>query len=52
MAWWFLILALSAGAALWAAVSIYFRVHRHMRPGTESREGLNELDHEREAGDQ
>lgn len=51
MTWWFLILALSAGVALWAAVSIYLRVRRHLRPDTEPREAVNEHNHEREAGD-
>ncbi|MGA8153848.1 MAG: hypothetical protein WB952_23055 [Terriglobales bacterium] len=34
MIWWFLILALSAGAVLWAAIAAYLRVRRHMTPGT------------------
>jgi len=31
MLWWFLILAASAGAVLWAGVAAYLRVHRHMQ---------------------
>jgi hypothetical protein len=30
MIWWFLILAASTGALLWAGVSLYLRVRRHM----------------------
>jgi ABC-type uncharacterized transport system permease subunit len=31
MMWWFLILAGSGGAALWAGISAYLRVRRQMR---------------------
>jgi len=31
MLWWFLILACSAGAVLWAGIAAYLRVRRHMR---------------------
>ena len=31
MLWWFLILALSAGAVLWAGMGVYLRVHCHMK---------------------
>ncbi|MFZ0286766.1 MAG: hypothetical protein WAL32_16180 [Terriglobales bacterium] len=31
MAWWFLIFAGGAGAALWAGIAAYLRVRRHMR---------------------
>jgi len=31
MLWWFLILAASAGAVLWAGMAAYLRVHRHMQ---------------------
>jgi hypothetical protein len=31
MIWWFLVLALSAGAVLWASISAYFRIRRHMK---------------------
>jgi ABC-type uncharacterized transport system permease subunit len=30
MAWWFLIFAGGAGAALWAGIAAYLRVRRHM----------------------
>jgi hypothetical protein len=38
MLWWFLILACSAGAVLWAGMAIYFRVRRHMRASDASKE--------------
>jgi hypothetical protein len=31
MLWWFLILALSGGAVLWAGISAYLRVRRQMK---------------------
>jgi hypothetical protein len=31
MLWWFLILACSAGAVLWAGLAAYLRVRRHMK---------------------
>jgi hypothetical protein len=31
MMWWFLILACSAGAVLWAGIATYLRVQRHMK---------------------
>jgi hypothetical protein len=31
MIWWFLILALGAGAALWAGISVFLRVRGHMK---------------------
>jgi hypothetical protein len=31
MIWWFLILACSTGAVLWAGVALYIRVRRHLR---------------------
>jgi hypothetical protein len=31
MLWWFLILAASAGAVLWAGIATYLRVRRHMK---------------------
>jgi hypothetical protein len=31
MIWWFLILALGAGAALWASIAVYIRVRSHMK---------------------
>jgi hypothetical protein len=34
MAWWFLIFACGAGAALWAGISAYLRVRRHMKAST------------------
>jgi hypothetical protein len=30
MMWWFVILAFSTGAVLWAGVALYIRVRRHM----------------------
>ena len=39
MIWWFLILALSAGAVLWAGMAAYLRVRRHMKPGARPRKG-------------
>jgi hypothetical protein len=34
MIWWFIILALSAGAVLWAGISAYFRVKGHLTGAT------------------
>jgi len=34
MLWWFLILACSAGAVLWAGIAAYLRVQRHMKAST------------------
>jgi len=31
MMWWFLILAFSAGAVLWAGIAAYLRVRRHLK---------------------
>jgi len=31
MIWWFLILACSAGAVVWAGLAAYLRVRRHMK---------------------
>jgi hypothetical protein len=31
MIWWFLILALGAGAALWASIAVFLRVRGHMK---------------------
>jgi amino acid permease len=31
MLWWFLILACSAGAVMWASMAAYLRVRRHMK---------------------
>jgi hypothetical protein len=39
MIWWFLILALSAGAVVWAGMAAYLRVRRHMNPGAATRKG-------------
>jgi hypothetical protein len=38
MLWWFLILACSGGAVLWAGISIYLRVRRHMKAADASKE--------------
>jgi len=45
MIWWFLILALSTGLVLWVGLAFYFRVRRHMKPGTVSPESA-EHDHD------
>jgi hypothetical protein len=39
MIWWFLILAFSGGAALWAGIAIYLRVRGHMKEAA-SKEAL------------
>ena len=39
MIWLFLILALSAGAVLWAGIAAYLRVRRHMAVSTGTRRG-------------
>jgi hypothetical protein len=31
MMWWFLILAFCIAAIIWAGLSLYLRVHRHMK---------------------
>jgi len=31
MLWWFMILACSTGAVVWAATATYLRVRRHMK---------------------
>jgi hypothetical protein len=31
MLWWFIILACSTGAVVWAAAATYLRVRRHMK---------------------
>ncbi len=41
MQWWFLILACSAGATLWAAIAAFLRVRRHMQ---ESAQGTKKSD--------
>jgi hypothetical protein len=41
MQWWFLILAGSAGAVLWAGIAAYLRVRRHMQ---ESAQGTRKPD--------
>jgi len=41
MIWWFLILALSAGAVLWAGIAAYLRVRRHMSPNASARKGAD-----------
>jgi len=38
MLWWFLILAVSAGAVLWAGMAAYLRVHRHMQNASKKEE--------------
>jgi len=45
MLWWFLILAVSLGAVVWAGVATYLRVHRHMKEaGAAKRETGHEAD--------
>jgi len=47
MIWWFLILAAGVGAAVWAAISAYLRVHRHLKDASASKKetGEQEPDH-------
>jgi putative exporter of polyketide antibiotics len=49
MLWWFVILAVSTGAVLWAGIAFYLRVRRHMKPEA-SKEAAEEVEHEREPG--
>lgn len=49
MLWWFLILAVSTGAVLWAGIAFYLRVRRHMKAAA-SKEAAGEVEHEREPG--
>jgi len=45
MRWWFLILAVGAGAVLWAGIAAYLRVRRHMKEATAAkRDGGHEAD--------
>jgi hypothetical protein len=37
MIWWFLILAAGAGAVVWAAISAYLRVRRHLNGASASK---------------
>lgn len=39
MLWWFLILACSAGAVLWAGIAAYLRVRRHMKGAEAAKKG-------------
>jgi len=39
MLWWFLILACSVGAVLWAGVAAYLRVRRHMKGAATTKKG-------------
>jgi hypothetical protein len=40
MIWWFVILALSAGAVLWVGIAAYLRVRRHLKhPGVAAKSG-------------
>ena len=45
MMWWFVILACSTGAVLWAGVALYIRVRRHLKA---EKEALSEVDPSRE----
>ena len=44
MLWWFLILAASAGAVLWAGMAAYLRVHRHMQDASKKEPAEREPD--------
>ena len=44
MMWWFLILACSTGAVLWASIALYIRVRRHLKA---EREALGEVESRR-----
>jgi hypothetical protein len=46
MIWLFLILALGAGAALWASISVYLRVRRHLKASDGAMSA--EIEHEQE----
>jgi hypothetical protein len=46
MIWLFLMLALGAGAALWASISVYLRVRRHLKAS--DRAMAVEIEHEQE----
>jgi hypothetical protein len=39
MMWWFLILACSGGAVLWAGIAAYLRVRRHMKASAALKKG-------------
>jgi len=41
MLWWFLLLAFSAGAVVWAIVSATLRVRRHMQQANKGQAGRN-----------
>ena len=45
MIWWFLILAFSTVAVLWAGVALYIRVRRHLKA---EREAHSEMESRRE----
>ena len=49
MLWWFVILAVSTGAVLWAGIAFYLRVRRNMQPEI-SPEAAADSEHEREHG--
>jgi putative exporter of polyketide antibiotics len=49
MLWWFVILAVSTGAVLWAGIAFYLRVRRHMKAEA-SKEAVEGAEHEREPG--
>jgi len=46
MIWLFVMLALGAGAALWAGISVYLRVRRHMKASDGAMSA--EIEHEQE----
>ena len=48
MLWWFLILAVSTGAVLWAGIAFYIRVRGHMKADVASQEAAGEIEHEHE----
>ncbi len=50
MIWWFVILAGSSAAVLWAGIAFYLRVRRHMKADAASKDTPGEVEHEQQAG--
>ena len=46
MIWWFVILAGSAGAVLWAIIAIYLRVRQAMKAERSAKKPVVEREHE------
>jgi len=46
MIWWFIILAGSSGAVLWAIIAIYLRVRQAMRAERSAKKTAVEREHE------